>query len=233
MTRRAGREWRIAHTSDIQATGANAWSETLALACRQRVVPVARIDALEAVGPLAEALVAGGAAVIEVTLRTPHALRAIELLAEDGRLLVGGGTVLTREHVDAAKSAGARFAVSPGMDDAVVERCRELELPLLPGVATASELMRALAEGLTLVKLFPAEAIGGVGLIGALAGPFPDARFVPTGGIDASNAADYLRHPAVAAIGGSWMVAPKLLAGGDYAAVERLTAEALELGRAS
>ena len=115
----------------------------------------------------------------------------------------------------------------------MVERCREAKLPLLPGIATASELMRALGDGLPLVKLFPAEVAGGVELIAALAAPFPEARFVPTGGIGVANAATYLRHPAVAAIGGSWMVAPTLLAAGDFATVERLTAEALELGRAS
>ena len=136
------------------------------------------------------------------------------------------------EQVDAATRAGAQFVVSPGLSARVVERCRDLGVSIVPGVATASEVMAALALDLSLLKLFPAEACGGVALVRALGGPFPGVRFIPTGGIDADNAGDYLRLASVAAIGGSWMVAPALLAAGDYDAITRLTAAALKLATA-
>lgn len=201
--------------------------------CRQRVLPVVVVDDPATVEPLGAALAAGGARVVEVTLRTDAALGAIEQLVAGGSLVVGAGTVLRPEQVDAAKAAGASFVVSPGLDLDVVARCRELELPVLPGVATASEITAALRAGLALLKFFPAEACGGVALLRALHGPFPEVRFVPTGGLTAANAADYLRLPFVPAIGGSWMVAPALLAAGDYGAITELTAAALVLaGRA-
>ena len=166
-----------------------------------------------------------------VTLRTDAAEQALAVLAESGELLVGAGTVLRPQQVDAAQRAGAQFIVSPGLDPRVVERCRDLGLAVVPGVATASEVMAALALDLSLLKLFPAEACGGIALLRALGGPFPGVRFIPTGGLTAANAADYLRVQSVAAIGGSWMVSPALLAAGDYDAITRLTAEALELAR--
>jgi 2-dehydro-3-deoxyphosphogluconate aldolase/(4S)-4-hydroxy-2-oxoglutarate aldolase len=135
------------------------------------------------------------------------------------------------EQVDVAIAAGASFVVSPGLDQAVVERCAAAGLAALPGIATASELTRALSLGVSTVKLFPAEVLGGTDMIRALAAPFPEARFVPTGGLDADNAGDYLALQQVVAIGGSWMVAPPLLASGNWLEVERLTAEALALGR--
>ena len=201
--------------------------ETLELACAQRLIPVVVIEDAASAEPLQQALVAGGARVVEVTFRTDAAEDAIARMAEDGSLLVGAGTLVTPEQVDAAQRAGARFVVSPGFDARVVGRCRELGLPVVPGVATASEVMAALAADLTLLKLFPAEACGGVATLRALHGPFPGVRFIPTGGLTEANAGDYLRLPYVAAIGGSWMVAPSLIASGDFASITRLTRAAL------
>ncbi len=197
--------------------------------CEQRVIPVVVIDDLATAAPLGRALASAGAGAVEVTLRTAAAEGALAVLAERGDLLVGAGTVVRPEQVDAATRAGAQFVVSPGLSARVVERCRDLGVSIVPGVATASEVMAALALDLSLLKLFPAEACGGIALVRALGGPFPGVRFIPTGGIDAANAGDYLRLASVAAIGGSWMVAQALLAAGNYDAITRLTAAALEL----
>ena len=141
----------------------------------------------------------------------------------------GAGTIRTTTQLDEALAAGAQFVVSPALDPAVVERCLDAGVPVLPGIATATELNQALALGLRTVKLFPAEPLGGAALIAALAAPFPEARFVPTGGLGVHNAAEYLRLPSVLAIGGSWMVAPKLIAARDLGRGHALTAEAIAL----
>ncbi|MFD8008648.1 bifunctional 4-hydroxy-2-oxoglutarate aldolase/2-dehydro-3-deoxy-phosphogluconate aldolase, partial [Streptomyces mirabilis] len=133
------------------------------------------------------------------------------------------------EQAERAVAAGARFVVSPGFDDEVVEKCRELGVPVVPGIATATELMRALKAGITTVKLFPAESLGGLRALRALAAPFPGVRFVPTGGIGADQLAGYLADPAVLAVGGSWMATPAHLESGAYAEIRRLTAEAVEV----
>jgi 2-dehydro-3-deoxyphosphogluconate aldolase/(4S)-4-hydroxy-2-oxoglutarate aldolase len=200
-------------------------------ACAQGLIPVAVIDDHAAAAPLGRALAAAGGRVVEITFRTAAAERALAAIAEEGTLLVGAGTVVRPQQVDAAHAAGARFIVSPGFDRRVVERCLELGLPVVPGVATASEIMAALAAGLSLVKLFPAEAGGGLALLRALHAPFPDVRFVPTGGLTQENAPAYLRLPYVAAIGGSWMVAPSLIAAGDFDGITQLTVAALEIAR--
>jgi len=202
-------------------------AEPLALACAGGVIPL--VPALE-VGDavrLGAALKAGGLPVAEVTLRAPGALDVLRTLAADDDLLVGAGTVVRAEQVDQARDAGARFVVTPGVSRPVLERCGELRMPVLPGVATATEIIAALDHGLALLKLFPAEACGGVATLKAFAGPFPDVRFVPTGGVTAENAARYLSLPSVAAIGGSWMAAPAL--SGDFASVSRLAAEAVRI----
>jgi 2-dehydro-3-deoxyphosphogluconate aldolase/(4S)-4-hydroxy-2-oxoglutarate aldolase len=206
--------------------------DALARACRPRVLPVATVADSADAAPLAAALAAGGAAAIEVTFRTEAASRVVATLA-DSELVVGAGTIRSVAQVDEALAAGAQFVVSPALDAAVVERCLEAGVPVLPGIATATELSHALALGLRAVKLFPAEPLGGAALIAALAGPFAEARFVPTGGLGMHNAAEYLRLPQVLAIGGSWMVAPKLLATRDWDAVTKLTAEAVALGATS
>jgi 2-dehydro-3-deoxyphosphogluconate aldolase/(4S)-4-hydroxy-2-oxoglutarate aldolase len=200
--------------------------------CSRRVVPVVVIDELDTALPLARALVEGGLPVAEVTFRTAVAAVAMRLIADETDLLVGAGTVVRPEQVDLAFDAGARFVVTPGFSPAVADRCAELGIPVIPGVATATEVIAALDHGLDLLKLFPAEASGGIPLLRALRGPFPDVRFVPTGGVSAANAPDYLALPSVAAIGGSWMVAPELIRAGDFAAITRLTAEAVAIGAA-
>jgi len=194
-----------------------------------RVVPVVVLEELETAVPVASALQAGGLPVAEVTFRTAIAVDAISRIAGDTDVLVGAGTVVRPEQVDEAVAAGARFIVTPGLSLRVIERCRELDVLVIPGVATATEVIAALDQGLDVLKLFPAEAAGGIALLRALRGPFPDVRFVPTGGISAANAALYLALPSVAAVGGSWMVAPELVAARDYAAVTRLAREAATL----
>ncbi|MGL6277956.1 MAG: bifunctional 4-hydroxy-2-oxoglutarate aldolase/2-dehydro-3-deoxy-phosphogluconate aldolase [Gaiella sp.] len=206
-------------------SGADVLTELLA----RKVVPVVVLEDATRAHALGDALVAGGLPVAEVTFRTPTASLALETLAGRGDLLVGAGTVTSAALVDRAVAAGARFVVSPGLGVDVVERCAELGVPLLPGVATPSEVMHARRHGFELVKLFPAETLGGVAAVRALAAPFPDMRFVPTGGITAANVADYLALSAVAAVGGSWLVAAELVARGDFAEVEHRTAEAVRL----
>ena len=192
-----------------------------------RLVPVIVIESVATVAPLAEALVHGGLPCAEVTLRTPAALAAVRLFAERPGMVVGAGSVRTAEQVDQAVEAGACFIVSPGISDGVLDRCRELDVPALPGVATATEIMRALDAGLEVVKLFPAGLLGGPAGARALAAPFPGMRFVPTGGIGPSDLAEYLRTPAVLAVGGSWMVAPRLIEAGRFDEIERLTRDAV------
>jgi 2-dehydro-3-deoxyphosphogluconate aldolase / (4S)-4-hydroxy-2-oxoglutarate aldolase len=200
---------------------------TLNDALARRVLPVVMLASDAAAQQLGDALVAGGLPVAEVTFRTPAAVPALRALASRSDLLVGAGTVVNAAQADAAVQAGARFVVSPGLSALVVRRCQDLGIPVVPGIATATELMAALDLGVDLVKFFPAEASGGVAAIRALAAPFPGVRFVPTGGIGQAQLAAYLAEPAVAAVGGSWMVAPSLIESGDYAAVTRLCSEAV------
>ena len=202
---------------------------TLDLVLARRVIPVVVLETVETALPLARALAAGGLPVVEVTFRTAAAADAIRVIASETDLLVGAGTVVRPDQVDAAVGAGARFVVMPGFSAPVVARCAELGVPVIPGVATASEVIAALGHGLPVLKLFPVEAVGGIPLLKALAGPFPDVRFVPTGGVSAANLSAYLTLANVAAVGGSWMVAPELVAAGDFDAIQRLTAEAVAL----
>jgi 2-dehydro-3-deoxyphosphogluconate aldolase/(4S)-4-hydroxy-2-oxoglutarate aldolase len=191
-------------------------------------MPVLTVPDPGPAGPLADALAAGGARCAEVTFRTPDAEQVLKTMASHGGLTVGAGTVVTPEQAERAVAAGARFVVSPGFDEEVVVKCGELGVPVVPGIATATELMRALKAGLDTVKLFPAEPLGGLRTLRALAAPFPRARFVPTGGIDASRMAAYLADPAVLAVGGSWMATTGHLQHGQYAEICRLTADAVE-----
>ncbi|WP_329353084.1 bifunctional 4-hydroxy-2-oxoglutarate aldolase/2-dehydro-3-deoxy-phosphogluconate aldolase [Streptomyces sp. NBC_01261] len=202
-------------------------STDLASVLDSRILPVLTVPRAATAGPLAEALVQGGARCAEVTFRTPDAEQALKAMATHGGLTVGAGTVLTPEQAERAVAAGARFVVSPGFDPEVVAKCLELGVPVLPGIATATELLRALRAGIDTVKLFPAEALGGVQMLRSLAAPFTQARFVPTGGIDLAHVSAYLAHPAVLAIGGSWMATAAHLEHGEYAAIRRLTAEAV------
>ncbi len=171
-----------------------------------RIVPVLTIDRVEDGVPLARALVAGGVNVLEVTFRTEAAAAAAKaIIAEVPGAIVGIGTVLNADDLRCAQQLGARFAVSPGATPELLDAAATSDLPLLPGVATASEVMQALARGFNLLKFFPAEQSGGIAMLRALAGPFPNTHFCPTGGIGAANAATWLAEPNVIAVGGSWL----------------------------
>lgn len=203
---------------------------TLELADHGPVIPVIVLQQVEDAVPLAQALVDGGVRVLEVTMRTPVALRCIEAIARAvPQAIVGAGTVRSVPDAHAARAAGARFAVSPGYTDAVGAACRDIGLPLLPGVATASELMAAQAGGHDFVKFFPATAAGGIPMLKALAGPFPDVSFCPTGGLTLQNAPDFLALPQVKVCGGSWLTPPDALAARDWPRITRLAREAAAL----
>ncbi|MDT7844728.1 bifunctional 4-hydroxy-2-oxoglutarate aldolase/2-dehydro-3-deoxy-phosphogluconate aldolase [Streptomyces justiciae] len=194
------------------------------------VVPVVVIeDAADAV-PLARALVAGGLPAIEVTLRTPAALDAVRAIAaEVPGAMVGTGTVVTPEQVTASVAAGARFLVSPGWTDVLLDAMRASGVPFLPGVSTASEVVALLERGVREMKFFPAQAAGGTAYLKSLAGPLPQARFCPTGGIGPANAPDYLSLPNVGCVGGTWMLPADALAARDWARVEELARAAAGL----
>ncbi|MFI9804988.1 bifunctional 4-hydroxy-2-oxoglutarate aldolase/2-dehydro-3-deoxy-phosphogluconate aldolase [Streptomyces sp. NPDC052301] len=187
------------------------------------VVPVVVLsDAADAV-PLARALVAGGLPAIEVTLRTPAALDAIHAIAgEVPGAVVGAGTVLTPEQVRTCAAAGAEFLVSPGWTEGLVDAMRGSGVPYLPGVSTASEVVALLERGVREMKFFPAQAAGGTAYLKSLAGPLPQARFCPTGGIGPATAPEYLALPNVGCVGGSWMVPADAVAAGDWARIEEL-----------
>ncbi|MEP6658795.1 MAG: bifunctional 4-hydroxy-2-oxoglutarate aldolase/2-dehydro-3-deoxy-phosphogluconate aldolase [Acidimicrobiales bacterium] len=191
-----------------------------------RLIPVVVIESRELVVPLADALAEGGLPCAEITLRTPSALDALKAFAERPGMLVGAGSVCTPDQVSQVVDAGARFVVSPGLSESVVLRCRDLGVPTLPGVATATEIMHAIELGLDVVKLFPAGHLGGPAGLRSLAAPFHSVRFVPTGGVSPMNIAEYLSTPAVLAVGGSWMVAPGLIRAGRFDEIRRLTYEA-------
>jgi len=191
------------------------------------VVPVIAVDDVAQAEKLADALVAGGLPVAEITFRTAAGAAAIKALSSRTDLLLGAGTVTTVEQVEAAVEAGAQYIVSPGTSRAVVERAQQLGVMALPGAVTATEIQAALELGITTVKFFPAGTSGGVAAIKALHGPFGNVRFVPTGGIGLDNLADYLSLPYIVAVGGSWMVKPELLRAGDWATVTQLAHDAV------
>jgi 2-dehydro-3-deoxyphosphogluconate aldolase/(4S)-4-hydroxy-2-oxoglutarate aldolase len=192
-----------------------------------RILPVAVVADPRTAPALAGAVAAGGVRIVEVTLRTAAALDAIRAMANDPGILIGAGTVTTAAQVGQAVHAGARFIVSPGFGARVVRECERIGVPVFPGVATATEIQIALDAGLETVKFFPAEQLGGAAIIRALAPAYPSVRFIPTGGVNAGNLADYLTVPAVAAVGGSWMVAPELLAAGRFDEITLRTAAAV------
>jgi 2-dehydro-3-deoxyphosphogluconate aldolase/(4S)-4-hydroxy-2-oxoglutarate aldolase len=196
------------------------------------VMPVVVIDDAAHAAPLARALVAGGIRAIEITLRTGAALDAIQAISRDvPEAIPGVGTALTGADVLAALEAGARFIVSPGCTPALVAAAVGSGLPFLPGIATASELMAGMEAGLAAFKFFPAAQAGGVEGLKALGGPFPKARFCPTGGVSAANAADYLTLPNVACVGGSWVAPREAIAAADFARIEELARAAAKLKR--
>lgn len=195
------------------------------------VVPVLVIDDLAHAKPLAQALVAGGLPALEVTLRTPVALDAIRAMAEVPGGVVGAGTLLTPADVKAAKAAGATFGVSPGATDRLIAACEEEGLPLLPGAATASEIMALLEKGYTVQKFFPAEQAGGAAYLKSIGSPLPQVKFCPTGGISLKIAPDYLGLKNILCVGGSWVAPKEMMAKGNWAAITTLAAEAAALPR--
>jgi 2-dehydro-3-deoxyphosphogluconate aldolase/(4S)-4-hydroxy-2-oxoglutarate aldolase len=197
----------------------------------QRLLCVAVIDRTDDAVPLAEALLAGGLKVIEVTFRTAGAAESIRRIRQDvPQIVIGAGTLLTADNVRQAVDAGAQFGVSPGLTEAVSAAAQAAKLPLFPGVVTPSEIMRALDLGWKHLKFFPAETFGGVNALKALAGPFghTGVKFIPTGGITAASLPNYLALPQVAAIGGSWMAERKLVAEKAWGKITALTAEAVK-----
>ena len=199
-----------------------------------RIVPVIVIKDLAHAVPLAKALVEGGLNILEVTLRTPAALDAIRAIAAEVKgAIVGAGTVINADQFAAAADAGSKFVVSPGLTEEVVRASRDHNVPILPGIATASDIMLGLGLGLSTFKFFPAETSGGAPAIKALGGPFPQARFCPTGGISAKNLAAYLSLPNVICAGGSWMVPSDLNAPDAFASAATMAREASNLAKAS
>lgn len=196
------------------------------------VIPVIVLHDVRHAVPMARALVAGGIRMLEVTLRTPQALECMRAIAaEVPDAVVGAGTVRTSADAAAAARAGARFAVSPGFTPAVGRACRDAGLPLLPGVATGSEIMTAQEEGFSALKFFPAVQAGGTAMLKAWQGPFGDVAFCPTGGIQPGNAAEFLALKNVACVGGSWLVPADALEQGDWSRITRLAREASALQR--
>ncbi|OUS09004.1 keto-deoxy-phosphogluconate aldolase [Rhodobacterales bacterium 52_120_T64] len=195
------------------------------------IVPVLVVHDVSTARPLAEALVAGGLPALEVTLRTPGALDAIRAMSEVVGGVVGAGTLVTPADVKAAKAAGAKFGVSPGATDILIQACEDEGLPLLAGAATATEAMRMLEKGYDLLKFFPAEASGGAPALKAIGGPLPQITFCPTGGVSLANAMDYLNLSNVICAGGSWVAPADLIAAGDWAGIEALAREASQLGQ--
>lgn len=195
------------------------------------VVPVVVLDDVDTAAPVARALVDGGIKVIELTLRTPVALEAIErIAAEVPEIVIGAGTVVDPEQAKAAAAAGAQFLVSPGSTPAVLDAMADTGLPVLPGCATISEAMALRERGITEVKFFPAEASGGAAFLASVRGPLPDLRFCPTGGITPANAPDYLALPNVGCVGGTWLTPADAVRDGDWQRITALASAARRLG---
>jgi len=200
------------------------------LLCLGPVIPVIVVEDTEHAVPLARALVAGGVRVLEVTLRTPAGLPAIRAIAREvPEAIVGVGTLTQPDEFSAARDAGAQFAVSPGLTPALVDAARATGLPWLPGVMTPSDVIAARAAGLRQLKLFPAEQAGGLGMLKALHGPFPDVLFCPTGGVTPNTAPQFLALPNVPCVGGSWLTPPAVVAAGDWNAITALAKQASSL----
>jgi len=193
------------------------------------VIPVLTIERLEHAVPLARALVAGGVRMLEVTLRTPVAIEAAKaMIAEVPDAIVGIGTILNPDDLKRTEALGAKFGISPGATPELLKAAAASDLPFAPGIATASELMQALAHGFDLVKFFPAEQSGGIKALRALAGPFPNIRVCPTGGIGEANAASWLAEPNVLAVGGSWLCPAADIRSGNWAGISAMCAQAMK-----
>jgi len=205
-------------------------SSVLDILTRQRIIPVITIDDAAHASELFAALSAGGINCAEITLRTEAGLPSIATKPFRD-FIVGAGTVLTLDQVDRCADAGASFVVSPGFDEDVADRARERGMAVVPGIATATELMAAYRSGITSVKFFPADRLGGLETIRSLSGPFPNARFMPSGGVGLHNAGHYLEFEPVFAVSGSWMAPRHTIAAGDFTMIEKLSADAVALIR--
>jgi 2-dehydro-3-deoxyphosphogluconate aldolase/(4S)-4-hydroxy-2-oxoglutarate aldolase len=204
-------------------------ADTIESLGKLKVIPVVSLPDANLAEPLGDALVEAGLPAIEVTFRTDAAEKAIRILARRGDLFVAAGTVLHRDHAHRALDAGARCLLSPGTDPTLIQWCLAQRADIIPGVATPTDILLAMRLGLTTLKFFPAETMGGPAALKAIAGPFPDLRFIPTGGISPDNLADYLALPNVLACGGSWMVGKDLLAQHDFQRIKKMTAQAVAL----
>ena len=194
------------------------------------IIPVIEIDSADRARPLAESLFAGGLPIAEITLRTDAALESIRIVARDvPDVIVGAGTVINREQAQAARDAGAQFLVSPGMAEEVVVWAQENRIPILAGAVTPTEIIRGLNLGLNLLKFFPSETLGGLKAIKAISDPFPQVRFIPTGGIRPENVAEYLQMEKIHAVGGSWMAKRVLIAEGKFDEIQKMSTEASEI----
>ena len=194
------------------------------------IIPVIEIDSTQHARPLAESLLAGGLPVAEVTLRTGAALESIRIMAREvTEVIVGAGTVINREQAEAAVEAGAQFLVSPGMVEEVVLWARENQIPVLPGALTPTEMIQGINLGLNILKFFPSETIGGLKALKALSDPFPQLRFIPTGGIRPENLAGYLQMEKVHAVGGSWMAKRQMIAEGRFDEITSMAKEASDV----
>ena len=215
-------------THEASMTGRGRSSDIVAALGAQRVVPVVTIDDALDAPALVTALAAGGLSVVEITMRTPVAVEAIRRAASEVRnVVVGAGSVTSTAAAVAAIDAGAEFIVSPGLDEGVIGTAIDHGVAVIPGIATPTELMRAMALGIDLVKLFPAEVVGGLTMISALSAVWPNVQFMPTGGVSPTNARDYLAHRQVLAVGGSWMVSQAALAARDWASISVAAAAAV------
>ena len=204
--------------------------ELAALFEQATIIPVLTIERLEDAVPLAKALVAGGVRTLEITLRTPVAIESAKaIMADVPDAVVGIGTILNADDLARAEGIGARFGISPGATPDLLKAAAASALPFAPGIATASELMLALAHGFNLVKFFPAEQSGGIKALRALAGPFPDVRFCPTGGIGEANAASWLAEPNVVAVGGSWLCPAADVRSGNWAGITAICNRTMKL----
>lgn len=194
------------------------------------VIPVLEIDSVQRARPLAESLQAGGLPVAEITLRTDAALESIRAIARDAvNVIVGAGTVINRQQAKAAVEAGAQFLVCPGMVEDVVDWARTNQIPILAGAITPTEMIHGIRLGLDILKFFPAEASGGLKAIKAISDPFPQLRFIPTGGVRPENVAQYLQNEKVHAVGGSWMAKRQMIADGNFREITRLAKESSKL----
>ena len=216
-----------------EATGVGAILTALQVMQDAPVIPVIVLNDVAHAVPMARALVAGGVRMLEVTLRTAQALACMEAIARDvPEAVLGAGTVRSAADAQAAAMAGARFAVSPGYTHGIGQACRDLGLPLLPGVATGSEILLCQEDGLSELKFFPAMQAGGVAMLKAFSGPFGEVKFCPTGGVTLANAPEFLALPNVVCVGGSWLVPADAVAAGDWARITRLARETHALGKA-